>query len=160
MPARDQYKVRLFIENMGLGHAPTAAARLAGFKNPAREGKALIADEDILHSVRVLQEENRKNSSLSRKDVMGNLIDAFNLARTTADPQAMIRAMAEVNRMSGYYAPERKILELSDGSKRLEEQLEELTKEELLELLDRTEETPLLEAVETEDGEYEVKDVA
>lgn len=156
MPARDMYVIRLFIENMGLGRTPTAAARLAGSKKPSRDGKDWIKDPDILAQVKQLQAENRKNSELTRKDVMTNLIDAYQLARTMADPQAMIRAMAEVNRMSGFYAPEKKILELSDGSKRMQEQLDDLTKEQLLELLDKHEETPLLEAVEQEDGVYEV----
>ena len=157
MPARDMYQIRLFIENMGLGHTPTAAARLAGSKKPSRDGKEWIKDPDVLKQVQILQEENRKNSSLTRTDVMSNLIDAFNLGRTLADPQSMIRAMAEINRMSGYYAPEKKILELTDGARNLQEQLESLTKEQLLEMLDKQEETPLLEATENEDGEYVVE---
>ena len=85
MPARDMYQIRLFIENMGLGHTPTAAARLAGSKKPSRDGKEWIKDPDVLKQVQILQEENRKNRSLTRTDVMSNLIDAFNLGGTGRD---------------------------------------------------------------------------
>lgn len=157
MPARDMYQIRLFTENMGLGHTPTAAARLAGSKKPSRDGKEWIKDPDVLFQVQTLQRENRRNSSLTRSDVMTNLIDAYNLGRTMADPQSMIRAMAEINRMSGFYAPEKKVFVLTDGAKDMQEQLDNLSKEELLELLDKQEEMPLLEATENEDGEFIVE---
>lgn len=157
MAKRDPEKVQLFIENAGMGKSPTASARAAGYANPGRDGKALMGEPQIVEAIKAIQLENRKNSQLSRKDVMENLMDAFALGRTLSDPQAMIRAMAEVNRMSGYYAPEKKILELTDGSKRIEAEIDSYTKEELLEMLAKEEETPFLEATAQEDGTYVVE---
>lgn len=160
MAKRDPVKVQLFIENAGMGKSPQSAARIAGYANPRRDGKALMTEPEIVEAIKKIQLENRKNSQLTRKDVMENLIDAFNLARTLSDPQAMIRSMAEVNRMSGYYAPEKKILELQDGAKRIEAEVDALSKQDLLELLDKEEETPFLEAHEQDDGTYVVDEAA
>jgi hypothetical protein len=157
---RDPVKVQLFIENAGMGKSPQTAARAAGYSNPGREGRALMKIPAVLHAIKTIQLENRKNSALSRKDVMENLIDAFALARTLSDPQAMIRAMSEVNRMSGYYAPEKKIIELQEGAKRLEAEVEAFTKQELLEMLVKEEETPFVEAQKQEDGSFVVEEEA
>jgi hypothetical protein len=157
---RDPVKVQLFIENAGMGKSPQTAARAAGYSNPGREGRALMKLPEVVSEIRKIQVENRKNSAMSRKDVMENLIDAFALARTLSDPQAMIRAMSEVNRMSGYYAPEKKIIELQEGAKRLEAEVEGFTKQELLEMLVKEEETPFLEAQQQEDGSFVVEDEA
>lgn len=145
MPPRDAYKVRLFIENMGLGMTPTAAARIAGYTNAARDSKSMLEDPDILAAIQALQAENQKISKLSREDVMEKLIEAFDIAKTQGDPQAMVRSMAEVNRMNGYYAPEKKILQLTGPEQERQQQIENLSKEELLALLNKQEETPLIE---------------
>jgi len=155
--ARDMYRVRLFIENMGLGMTPKAAARHAGYTNPSRESRSMLADKDILTAIQVIQTENQKNSKLTRENVMENLIEAFDIAKTQGDPQAMVRSMAEVNRMNGFYAPEKKIVELTGPQAERQQQIESLSKEELLELLNREEETPLLEAHVDEEGEYAVE---
>lgn len=160
MAKRDPVKVQIFIENAGMGKPPTTSARAAGYANPGRDGKALMAEPEIVEAIKKIQTENRKNSQLTRKDVMENLVDAFNLGRTLSDPQAMIRAMAEVNRMSGYYAPEKKIIEMQEGAKRLEAEVEGLSKQELLEMLAKEEETPFLDALEDEDGTFVVEGAA
>jgi hypothetical protein len=49
---------------------------------------------------------------------------------------------------------------LTDGSKRLEAEIDSYTKEELLEMLAKEEETPFLEAKEQEDGTYAVEEEA
>lgn len=153
---RDEYRVRMFIENMGLGHTPTKAAKLAGWANPGRESKELLKDVDIVAEIQRLQLENQKISKLSREDVMERLIDAFDIAKLQGDPQAMVRSMAEVNRMNGFYAPEKKVLELTDGSKTIQEQVQGMTKEALLEELQKKEEHEVLDARLLGDGTYGV----
>ena len=74
------------------------------------------------------------------------------------DPQSMIRAMGEVNRMCGHYAPEKKLLEVTGEVQVMQRQLEELPKEKLLELLGEVEETPLLEAMDNGTGLFVVED--
>jgi phage terminase small subunit len=150
--------VRLFIEEMGLGRVPTAAARRAGYKSPHKASQDLLADPEIVAAIAVIQAETAKKSDMAREDVMSNLMRAFRIAEQMDDPQSMIRAMSEVNRMCGHYAPEKKILEVTGEIKHMQQQLEELPKEELLRLLGESEETPLLEAIPTETGLFVVED--
>lgn len=154
----DPYKVRIFVEEVGLGRQPTTAARRAGFSTPHRDAKKLLEDEDIRQRIAEIQMENAKKASLSREEVMGNLMRAFRIAEQQDDPQSMVRAMAEVNRMCGHYAPEVKKIEIEGEVKHMMQQLEVIPKDELLRLLGEQEETPLLEAKENEDGLYVVED--
>lgn len=152
------YMVRLFIEEMGLGRAPTTAARRAGYKSPHKDAKRLLADPDIVEAIRVIQAETAKKADMSREDVLSNLLRAFRIAEQMDDPQSMIRAMGEVNRMCGHYAPEKKLLEVTGEIQHYQQQLEEIPKEELLRMLGEAEETPLLEALPNEAGLYVVED--
>jgi hypothetical protein len=154
--SRDGAKVKIFIEEMGLGRSPTAAARRAQYSSPFKSGKDLIADPDILAEVQALQAANRKHANLNREDVMKRLLEAYQMAKTMDDPQSMIRAMGEVNRMCGHYAPERKEIKISGHAAVVQAELQSLTKEELLQLAGEVEETPLLEAQPLGDGSYVV----
>lgn len=154
----DPYKVRVFIEEVGLGRQPTTAARRAGFGTPHRDAKRLLEDPEIVEAIRLIQVETSKKSEMAREDVMTNLLRAFRIAEQMDDPQSMIRAMAEVNRMCGHYAPEKKVLEVTGEILHMQQQLEELPKEKLLELLGEAEETPLLEAMPNEAGLFIVED--
>lgn len=152
-------KVRLFIEEMGLGRTPAAAARRAGYSAPSKSAKSLLEDADIVEQIAAIQFENAKKASFTREEVMKNLEEAYRMARQMDDPQSMIRAMAEVNRMCGHYAPEKKIIELTGPQAEMQQQLEQLSKDELLEMMGQEEETPLLEALPDDDGVYEVAEI-
>lgn len=156
--SRDTVKVRVFIEEMGLGRTPAAAARRAGYSAPSKSAKSLLEDQEIVQQIAEIQFENAKKASFSREDVMKNLEEAFRLARQMDDPQSMIRAMGEVNRMCGYYAPEKKEMVVSGTVIEMQAELQALSKEDLLKLMGETEETPLLEAQPTEEGVFEVPD--
>lgn len=154
----DPYKVRVFVEEMGLGRQPTTAARRAGFSTPDRDAKKLLENPDVVAQIREIQLQTAKKASMSREDVMNNLMKAFRIAESTDDPQSMIRAMAEVNRMCGHYAPEVKRIEVEGEIKHMQQQLEQLSKEDLLKMIAEDEETPLLEATEGPTGVFEVED--
>lgn len=154
--SKDPLMTRMFIENVGLGMSPYGAAKAAGCKNPQREAARYMEDPDIRTAIEAIRKENQKNSEMTRKDVMAKLIRACEIAEMQGDPQAMVRALSEVNRMCGYHAPERKIHELKGSTKEMQAQLEDLSKEELLEALDQEEETPLLEMERNEEGVFEV----
>ncbi len=153
---RDGVKVRIFVERVGLGATPNAAARYAQYANPERQAKELMGDPDVAEMIRLLQVANRKNSELTRGEVMEHLLDAFALARVTGDAQAMIRAMAEVNRMNGYYAPEKKEILINGRVQKIDNEMRTLTKQELLLELEKEEETDLI-ALPSPDGEYQVQ---
>lgn len=155
--SRDMLKVKIFIEEMGLGRSPTAAARRAGYSSPFKSGKELIAVEEIFEEVQSIQAVNRKNAEMGREEVMKCLLEAYQMAKTMDDPQSMIRAMGEVNRMCGHYAPEKKEIMISGEATVMQAEIQALTKEELLRLVGDSEETPLLEAQLLGDGSYVVE---
>lgn len=154
----DPVKTRVFIEEMGLGRQPTVAARRAGFSTPDRDARKLLDNPEVLAEIQRIQQQTAKKAEMTREDVMANLMKAFRLAESTDDPQSMIRAMAEVNRMCGHYAPEKKQLEVTGEIQHYQKQIEQLSKEDLLKLIAEEEETPLLEAMEGPDGVFEVED--
>ena len=120
--------------------------------------KLLLQDPDIVARIAEIQEANAKKSEMEREDVLSNLMRAFRIAEQMDDPQSMIRAMAEVNRMCGHYAPEKKAIEVTGEIKHIQQQLETIPKEELLKMIGEQEETPLLEAKADEDGLFVVED--
>lgn len=156
MRGRDGVKLRVFIESIGLGATPNAAARRALYSNPERQAKELMSDPDVVAAIEVLQNENRKKSTLSREEVIENLMDAYGIARMTADAQAMIRAMAEVNRMCGHYAPEKKEININGKIQRINAEIQTLSTEELLEQLGEQEESDTFEALPSPDGSFAV----
>jgi phage terminase small subunit len=143
---------------MGLGRQMTVAARRAGWSDAYRMAKELLEDPDIVARIAELQMENARKSEMAREDVLTNLLRAFRLAEQQDDPQSMVRAMAEVNRMCGHYAPEKKQIEVTGEIKHIQQQLETIPKEELLRMIGEQEETPLLEAKQGSDGLYVVED--
>lgn len=87
---------------------------------------------------------------------MKRLLEAYQMAKLQDDPQSMIRAMGEVNRMCGHYAPEKKEIAITGSATVIQAELAALTKEELLQLAGESEETPLLETQMLGDGTYVV----
>ena len=160
LPARvhDPYKVRIFVEEMGLGRQPTTAARRAGWSDASKVAKMLLDDPDIVARIAKIQLETAKKSEMTREEVMKNLTRAFRIAEQQDDPQSMVRAMAEVNRMCGHYAPEKKQVEVTGEIKHIQQQLETISKEDLLRMVGESEETPLLEAKADEEGLFVVED--
>lgn len=67
-----------------------------------------------------LRAETVKATGISKEDIAQGLLEAALLAKTMADPSAMVRAYSELGKMLGHYAPEKKILEHEMGSKTLE----------------------------------------
>jgi len=74
---------------------------------------------------------------ITREKVMRGLLEAVEIARLQADPAALVRAWSELARMCGYYAPERKQVEVSVSSKRMVDQFEAMSDAELLQLADQ-----------------------
>jgi hypothetical protein len=76
---------------------------------------------------------------LDRQRVLAGLMEAVETARAQADPHALIRAWAEIGKMCGFYAPERKTVEVSATvSGRLRAEIEAMSDAELLALAETT----------------------
>lgn len=73
-------------------------------------------------------------TTIKRLDVLNIFMEAIDMARTLADPGQMINGADKVAKMMGYYAPEKKLVELSVGQNVLQAKFQQMTDEELLEI--------------------------
>ena len=73
-------------------------------------------------------------TTIKRLDVLNLFMEAIDMARTLADPGQMINGADKVAKMMGYYAPEKRLVELSVGQNVLQAKFQQMTDEELLEI--------------------------
>lgn len=122
------------------GLSPVQAATAAGYKDPKHSAIRLQKLDWAKKELANLAAVQAKEMQMSREKVQEGILDAIELARiggkTGPDPSAMIRGWAEINRMCGFYAPEKKQLELTTAQKRLRTDFETLPDDKLLEMIE------------------------
>jgi phage terminase small subunit len=74
---------------------------------------------------------------MTRKKVMDGMLEAIEMAKIQADPGVMVNGWREIGRMCGYYAAEKKVLDINITAKRTVDKMETLSDAELLEMIDR-----------------------
>ena len=92
----------------------------------------LLTKPNIQTALRARQQEIETQLQVTRQGVLDGLQEAIELARAQGNPTALIGAWREIGKMCGYYAPERKHVELSAKGERTMRRLEVLSDEELL----------------------------
>lgn len=135
-----------YLEARGIGMNPARAAAYAGYANPNVYAYKLEEDPEIKEALAKVQAQNAQISKMTRRKVTDIVLEAIEMARLVQDPTAMIRGAQELNKMCGYYAPEKKELELTGPKDRVRRELERLSEEELVRLA----------SGEVIEGEYEV----
>lgn len=115
----------------------TAAAIRAGYAPRSASVRAarLAKDREIAEAIREGQAETARRLELDRERVLDGLLEAVEIARAGRDAGAMIRAWAEIARLSGFYAPERRTVEVVAKSGRLLDQLETMSDAALLKMV-------------------------
>jgi hypothetical protein len=114
-----------------------AAAVRAGYsKRTARQiAYELLTRPDVAAAVRKGEAEIAAKAQLTRGTVLHGFLEAIELGRLKADPSAMIAGWREIAKMCGYYAPERKQIELSTAGLVLRTQIEDMSDAELANLI-------------------------
>ena len=135
-----------FVDATLLGKNAEKAAAIAGYARPDASVGRIVKSEAVQAALREARDELSSAAQISRADVLDGFMEAINLARLSADPQAMIKGWTEVGKMLGYYAPEVKKLEITDNQKRLQSKFEAMSDEDLLKVIEG-------EAVEVTDDE-------
>lgn len=109
------------------------AARASG-QSP---GNAVVIErqQGVQAALAVARQELEDISTLRRVDVLNGFMEAIDMGRLTADPNAMISGWDKVAKMMGYYAPETKRVELSSDQANVAKKLEALSDAELLDML-------------------------
>ena len=130
-------KQKLFVDAMMRGQTQTLAARTAGFSNVHVEANRLMKMSKIHEALQYLHAKHERASQMTRKKVMDGMLEAIEMAKLQAEPATMVNGWREIGRMCGYYAAERKILDINITAKRAVDQLEMLSDGELLEMIER-----------------------
>ena len=123
-----------FAEEYALDHNGAAAAVRAGYAPKAARQMAseLLTKPNIRSLVAQHEAEAAESLAVSRERVIAELQAAIDLAREQGNPAAMIAGWREIGRMCGYYAPERRQIELRREPDALRAQYETMTDAELL----------------------------
>jgi len=131
---------RIFVESIARGMSQTLAARTAGYSSPNVRGHHLMKDPKIQDAVAQFHRKHEKSVQMTRKKVMEGMLEAIEMAKVQADPGTMVNGWREIGRMCGYYAAERKVIDINISAKRVVDKLETLTDAELLEMISKDEE--------------------
>jgi phage terminase small subunit len=124
----------LFAEQYVIDHCGAAAAVRAGYASRAARQTAyeLLAKPDVQALVAEHETATAKQLALSRERVVTEIKAAIAMAREQQDPAAMIAGWREIAKLCGYYAPERRRVELSTGHDALRVQFEAMSDAELI----------------------------
>lgn len=95
------------------------------------------------------QHRTQQVSNMKRETVMRGMLEAVDMAKDQRQPGTMISGWKEIGRMCGFYEPERREVVWAVGGQELLDQVQNLSKEKLLELAAEA---------DTIDGEFEVVD--
>ena len=130
-----------FVEEYLRDQNGTQAAIRAGYAPGSAYSAAhrLLKNDEIRAALAERQGAIARDLELDRQKVVAQLMEAIEVARLQADPQAMIAGWREIAKMLGYYEPERRRVEVSVSSKRAVQHLETLSDAELLRLADQAE---------------------
>lgn len=130
-------KERLLLEALASGLSSKAALERAGYavsSNHHRYVKNVLTRPRVAEEWGKMKKKTRRRMEMSRERVQDMVMKAFDLAESVEDPNAMVRAAAEINKMCGFYAPEEKVVTLSEDAKELQHQLHNMSEKELLRL--------------------------
>jgi len=137
------------------GKPAQTAARLAGYSLHKRDvERRLSQNPRISAAVQHLHGRYENAIVASRKQVLEGFLAAIEQAKLLSDPAVQVAGWREIGKMCGYYAPEVKEINVNVGAKRVIGQLEVLSDQELLQLIEKDREAIEGEAMEVlNDGE-------
>jgi phage terminase small subunit len=124
-----------FAYNMAIGMTQTQAARNAGYAFPGTEGNRLMRVPEVIERITAEQKKFEVKADMSRQKVIDGLKEAIDIARTMSDPNAMVSGWREIARICGYYAPERKQLDITVSGAVQISQIADMSDEELAKLI-------------------------
>jgi phage terminase small subunit len=126
-----------FCQNLMLGMNQTQAVRNANFttSNPGVYANQLIRKPNVVKRLAELRVEAQREFEITREEVLEGLKSAIADAKLQADPTAQISGWREIGKMLGYYAPERKQIEISESEEAFHKRLESMDTEDLLKLV-------------------------
>lgn len=140
---------RQFATFVAEGKSVRAAAALAGYNDAnGRNRDRLKNDPRIIAAVEFLRMKSEKSILTSRKKVLEGFLEAIEQAKMMSEPMTQIAGWREIGKLCGYYAPEVKQLNVTVGAKRVVSQLEVMSDQDLLAMIEK--DTEAIEGEATE----------
>lgn len=126
-----------FAQEFLIDRNSAAAATRAGYssKTARQIGHRLLTHVDIANEVQKGEAEIAADAKVTRAAVLEGFQEAIEIGRSRSDPSAMIAGWREIAKMCGYYAPERKCVELTGAGLAVRTQIEEMSDVELANLI-------------------------
>ena len=125
-----------FVQGIESGMSPPQAATYAGSRDPVQYANVMLRqDEWVRGQMERIKAEANANSKVSREKVTQIVLDAVDMAKVMSSPGEMIRGAAELNKMNGYYAPDKVDIQVEARLKRVQTQYESMSDAELLEVM-------------------------
>ena len=149
---------RVFVNNILSGMPQTTAARAAGYGTPHVEASRMMRNPRIKEALQVLHRKHEKASQMTRKKVMDGMLEAIEMAKMQGESGVMVAGWREIGRMCGYYAAEKRVIDVNITAKRAVDKLETLTDAELLEMIEQDEAAIEGECVEVLEATQEAAD--
>lgn len=129
-------KQQAFLHNLVQGLPQTTAARTAGYAVPTVDASRQLSNPRMQEALRYLHHQHQQASKMTRKKVMDGMLEAIEMAKVQGESGVMVAGWREIGRMCGYYAAEKKVIDVNISAKRAVDKLEMLSDAELLELVD------------------------
>jgi phage terminase small subunit len=140
---------RQFATFVAEGKSVRTAAALAGYNDAnGRNRDRLKNDPRVVKAVEFLRKKSEQSILTSRKKVLEGFLEAIEQAKMMSEPMTQIAGWREIGKLCGYYAPEVKQLNVTVGAKRVVSQLEVMSDQALLELIEKDSEVIEGEAIE------------
>lgn len=126
-----------FVENYVLCGNATEAARRAGYgeRGAGVTATRLLKNASVLAAIDVPRAANAERFALSREAVIEELLVAIAVAKEQSNPQVVISGWREIAKMCGFYAPEKRRVEVPESGARAYARLSALSDEELLAMI-------------------------
>ena len=126
-----------FVQEYLIDRNGAAAAIRAGYSpRTARQiAYEILTRPDVAEAVGQGEARLAAEAELSRAATLKGFQEAIEIARLRSDPSAMIAGWREIAKMCGYYAPERKQVQLSVDARAQRDELARMTDAELAELI-------------------------
>ena len=106
-----KFVAEYLVDSNGARAAVAAGYGVAGSRVAAHR---LLTNANVQKALQARQTADATRLSIKRIDVLKSLLDAFALAEKQGNPTAMVSAARECGRLMGYYAPERREVEVTN----------------------------------------------
>lgn len=131
----DQQK--LFMDGVDMGMHITKAAQYAGYKHPFNQAYKLVDIPYVREELQRRLAKNRAVTEMTKEKAQKMVVEAYDVAKLQGDAGSMVRAVAEINKMCGFYATIERHVQLDVTLTANQAQLRSLSDAELVKLAGR-----------------------